>query len=402
MNMPQVSPHIMIVLGQRVSWPEMLTRTLETERLGFDGLYLVDHYFGRIDLDEPTHEGWTMLAALAPFTQRMRLGMMVSGNTYRNPAFLLKQAITVDHISGGRVDFGVGAGWQQREHEAYSFPLPPPKERIDRFQEALQIWEELQANDRTTFDGEHYQLLDAPFQPKSLQSPRLPLLIGSTGPRMMRLVARHADIWNVIGTPESGAALNARMDDLCQDIGRDPATLIRGVSPSLNLLESPEAFASGVAAYVEAGFQDICIPWPRVEAEVPVLREVARSILPSLQGRTVESPATKSAAPTLTPVIDAGTDSISIVVNTVAEEPSKRLLRFLAEHPEERFDGAKLQEHLGLESHEQVTRATIRIAAEFASQGLARPWNEAQSGYLMSREVAACIMQVVPGAPGTR
>src|SRR5690606_37468017 len=142
--------------------------------------------------------------------------MMVSGNTYRNPAFLLKQAITFDHISGGRVDFGVGAGWQQREHEAYGFPLPPPKERIDRFQEALEIWEELQANDRTTFEGEHYRLLDAPFQPKSLQSPRLPLLIGSTGPRMMRLVARHADIWNVIATPDDGATLNARMDTLCQ------------------------------------------------------------------------------------------------------------------------------------------------------------------------------------------
>ncbi len=400
--MPQDFPRIIIVLGQRVSWPEMLARTLETERLGFDGLYLVDHYFGRIDLDEPTHEGWTMLAALAPFTQRMRLGMMVSGNTYRNPAFLLKQAITVDHISGGRVDFGVGAGWQQREHEAYGFPLPPPKERIDRFQEALEIWDALQASDRTTFEGEHYQLLDAPFQPKSLQSPRLPLLIGSTGPRMMRLVARHADIWNVIATPEDGAALNARMDKLCQDIGRDPSTLIRGVSPSLNLLESPEAFASGVRAYVDAGFQDICMPWPRVEAEVPVLREVARTILPTLRGQPAPvSPVGKPSKPALTPVLEAGDSTIEAVVNAFNDEPAGRFLRFLATHPGERFAGAKLQEHLGLDAHKQVTRAAIAVAAAFANDGLDRPWEEAQSGYLMSRDVAARIMALIPGTPGS-
>ncbi len=399
--MTQAFPRIMIVLGQRVSWPEMLARTLETERLGFDGLYLVDHYFGRVDLDEPTHEGWTMLAALAPFTQRMRLGMMVSGNTYRNPAFLLKQAITVDHVSGGRVDFGVGAGWQQREHEAYGFPLPPAKERVDRFEEALQIWEELQANDRTTFEGEHYQLLDAPFQPKSLQSPRLPLLIGSTGPRMMRLVARYADLWNVIATPEDGAALNARMDDLCREIGRDPATLIRGVSPSLNLLESPEAFASGVQAYVDAGFQDICMPWPRLDAEVPVLREVARAVLPGLRGQAVASPVASGGKPALTPVLDAGDAALSSVVTAFGDEPSGRLLRFLATHPEERFDGARLQKHLGLDTHEQVTRAAIVVARAFANQDLDRPWEEAQSGYLMPRAVAARIMSLIPGMPGS-
>ena len=110
-----------IVLGQRASWPELLARTRETEALGFDGLFLVDHFYGLVDVGEPTHEGYTMLAALAPFTQRLRLGILVSGNTYRNPALLLKQAVTVDHISGGRVDFGVGAGWTEREHEAYGF-----------------------------------------------------------------------------------------------------------------------------------------------------------------------------------------------------------------------------------------------------------------------------------------
>ncbi len=110
-----------IVLGQRASWPELLARTRETEALGFDGLFLVDHFYGLFDVMHPTHEAYTMLAALAPFTQSLRLGVLVCGNTYRNPAFLLKQAVTVDHISGGRVDFGVGAGWTEREHEAYGW-----------------------------------------------------------------------------------------------------------------------------------------------------------------------------------------------------------------------------------------------------------------------------------------
>ena len=108
-----------VVLGQRLPFLEMLSRAREAEMLGFDGLFLVDHLFGRLDINEPTHEGYTMLAALAPFTSRLRLGLMVAGNTYSNPLFLLKQALTVDHISGGRVDFGVGAGWGEREHEAY-------------------------------------------------------------------------------------------------------------------------------------------------------------------------------------------------------------------------------------------------------------------------------------------
>ena len=183
---------------------ELLACTLETEALGFDGLFLVDHFYGLFDVMAPTHEAYTMLAALAPFTQRLRLGVLVCGNTYRNPAFLLKQAVSVDHISGGRVDFGVGAGWTEREHEAYGWPFPSARERVDRFAEALEIRDLLQSEERTTYEGKYYQILDAPFEPKPLQRPRMPLLIGGSGPRMLRLTARHADIWNVVGTPDAG------------------------------------------------------------------------------------------------------------------------------------------------------------------------------------------------------
>jgi F420-dependent oxidoreductase-like protein len=255
-----------IVLGQRASWPELLARTRETEALGFDGLFLVDHFYGLFDVMDPTHEAYTMLAALAPFTQSLRLGVMVCGNTYRNPAFLLKQAVTVDHISGGRVDFGVGAGWTEREHEAYGWPFPTARERVDRFAEALEIWDLLQLEERTTYEGQHYQIVDAPFEPKPLQRPRMPVLIGGSGPRMLRLAARHADIWNAVGTPDEGGALNQRLDAACVEEGRDPATLVRTISPRLNLLASGEAFVDGVAAYRAAGFRDIYLPWPRTES----------------------------------------------------------------------------------------------------------------------------------------
>ena len=376
-----------IVLGQRMSWPDLLARARETESLGFDGLFLVDHFYGLFDLDHPTHEAYTMLAAVAPFTQSIRLGIMVAGNTYRNPAFLLKQAITVDHISGGRVDFGVGAGWVEREHEAYGFDFPSAKERVDRFAEALEIWDSLQHKQRTTYDGVHYQLLDAPFQPKSLQPGGLPVLIGGSGPRMMRLIARHADIWNGIGTPEEVAELNKRIDEACAAEGRDPATLIRSVSPSINLLASPDAFREGTEAYHAAGFPQIYLPWPRVEAEVPVLRAVARDILPKLRNQSA-SASTGSTQPALEK-LETGNEKLArAAIGSLTDPAARRVLDCLIAHPDERLDGPALMSLTGLERHRDVTRAIVTLADAFAAQGLARPWNEAQRGYLVTAETA--------------
>jgi alkanesulfonate monooxygenase SsuD/methylene tetrahydromethanopterin reductase-like flavin-dependent oxidoreductase (luciferase family) len=272
-----------VVLGQRASWPELLRRAREVEAVGFDDFNVVDHFFGLRDVMEPTHEAYTILAALAPCTERVRLGVMVCGNTYRNPAFLLKQAVTVDHISNGRVDFGVGAGWLEREHETYGFELPPARERVERFAEALEIWDLLQRRERTTYDGGHYQLLDAPFEPKPVQQPRLPLLIGASGPRMLRLTAQWADNWNARGTPEEARGGNELLDAFCWEIGRDPATIVRSISPSLNFLASVEDFVRCVEAYRAAGFTDFRIPWPRTDAEYPVFQRVAREVIPVLR-----------------------------------------------------------------------------------------------------------------------
>jgi F420-dependent oxidoreductase-like protein len=380
-----------IVLGQRAPWPELLARARETEALGFDGLYLVDHFYGLVDVEDPTHEAYTMLAALAPFTQQVRLGILVCGNTYRNPAFLLKQAVTVDHVSGGRVDFGVGAGWVEREHEAYGFPFPSAKERVDRFAEALQIWDLLQSEERTTYEGAYYQLLDAPFAPKPLQQPRLPLLIGGSGPRMLRLAARHADIWNVVGVPDDVAAVNRRLDAACAAEGRDPASLARSVSPRINLLASADAFAEGVEAYRAAGFQDIYLPWPRTESELPVLRQVARDVLPGLRGRERDAEQERAGSQRLVELAFADESVIAEAYASVAEGLPRRLLDFLMTHPDERLDGAALVARLGLERHDEVTRAIATLAADLATHGIARPWNESQLGYLLPAERAVLL-----------
>ncbi len=271
-----------IVLGQRQPWDVLVERARIVESTGWDDFNLVDHFFGLFDVMEPTLEGYTALAALAPHTSRVRLGLMVAGNTYRNPVFLLKQAITVDQISGGRVDFGVGAGWTRREHEAYSWDFPSAKERVDRFAEALEVWDLLQTRDRTNYEGEFYQLYDAPFEPKSSQG-RLPVLIGGSKPRMLRLTARHADIWNAGGLVDDAAASNRQLDQFCSEIGRDPASLARSISPTANFFESPEAFERHFRSYREQGFSDFRLPWPRDEAQKAVFDQVVEELMPRLR-----------------------------------------------------------------------------------------------------------------------
>jgi alkanesulfonate monooxygenase SsuD/methylene tetrahydromethanopterin reductase-like flavin-dependent oxidoreductase (luciferase family) len=271
-----------IVLAQRATWPELARRARLIEELGFDTLDVVDHFYGSYDIMDPCHEAYTALAGIAAVTSRVRLGVMVAGNTYRNPAFHLKQAVTVDHISGGRMEFGVGAGWLEREHTAYGFDYPAAPERVERFTEAIEIWELLQQNEWTTFEGAHYQLIDAPFEPKPLQG-RLPLLIGTNGPRMMRLAARHADIWNAIGTPDDLHPLNDMFTAMCLAQGRDPATILRSVCPRVDMLASPEDFVTHATAYLDAGFTDFQIPWPRTDHQYAVMHQAARACIPLLR-----------------------------------------------------------------------------------------------------------------------
>jgi alkanesulfonate monooxygenase SsuD/methylene tetrahydromethanopterin reductase-like flavin-dependent oxidoreductase (luciferase family) len=215
-------------LGQ--PWADVLAVATHAEATGWDGVYAADHFMGDGEAAggrvTPMLEATAALAALAQATGRVRLGSLVFGITYRHPAVLAKWAATTDHISGGRLLLGVGAGWQLNEHEQYGIQLGPPGERIDRFVEALEVLRGLLREPATTVDGDHYQLRDALAEPKPLQDP-LPILIGGRGDRMLGVVAAHADEWNMWASPEAFAERSAALDARCAAGGRDPAEIAR-------------------------------------------------------------------------------------------------------------------------------------------------------------------------------
>jgi F420-dependent oxidoreductase-like protein len=223
------------------SWADMLATAQHAERTGWDGIYVADHFLPSIGDDSgPTHECWGLLAGLAAAVPRVRLGTLVCGNTYRHPAVLANQAATVDQISGGRVVLGLGAGWQENEHEAYGIELPRPGPRLDMLEEACQVVKGLLTQDRTSFAGTYYQLEKAPCEPKPVQDP-LPVLIGGGGEkRTLRIAARFADEWNVWGTPELLAQKGGVLDRHCADVGRDPRAIQRSTQALLFMSDNQE------------------------------------------------------------------------------------------------------------------------------------------------------------------
>ncbi len=208
-------------------WQEIVEQWVWLEEIGFDSLWLADHYVPPFKLDGPIFEAWTLLGGLALATKRVRLGVLVSCNTFRHPPLVAKEAVTIDHISDGRLEFGLGAGWFVPEHEMFGIPFPANKELVERFREAVEICHLLFTQDITTYEGQYYQLHDAPFRPAPLQQPRIPFTLGAHGPRMMRIVARYADRWNSNGSVAEMAVRNQMLDEACAEIGRDPREILR-------------------------------------------------------------------------------------------------------------------------------------------------------------------------------
>lgn len=198
------------------------------ERTGWDGLWYADHFMPNAeDTSAPWPEAWITLAALGANVPRLRLGTLVTGNTYRHPAVLAKMAATLDHITGGRVVLGIGSGWQENEHKQYGLPFYTVAERLKRLDEACQVIQSLFSEPKSNFDGEYYQLTDASLEPKPVQSP-LPLLIGGGGEQVtLKITARYANEWNVWGTVETLRHKMAILDKHCADVGRDPASIKR-------------------------------------------------------------------------------------------------------------------------------------------------------------------------------
>ncbi len=262
----------------RQPWEDLFDVARHVEATGWDGIWVADHFMPAVPpLEIPVQECWTTLGGLATAVPRVRLGSLVVGNTYRHPAVVANMAATVDHMSGGRMVLGLGAGWQLNEHEVYGIPLPPVGERLARLEEACAVIKGLLGQARTTFAGRYYSITDAPLEPRPIQA-NLPLLIGGGGERVtLRIAARWADEWNTWGDPDYLAQKATVLDRWCEDVGRDPKSIQRSaqaiVEPDAPGVEtrpyslghpriggSVEQLRDFVGRYGEAGIDEFIVP----------------------------------------------------------------------------------------------------------------------------------------------
>jgi F420-dependent oxidoreductase-like protein len=227
-RLPAVQVALMIEGQEGVTWEQWCALAHACEEHGIDTLFRSDHYISQTDEDgNVAHDAWTTIAALAARTSTLRFGTLVSPATFRFPALLANAAATADHVSGGRIELGLGAGWMEREHRAFGFPFPETPVRIAMFAEQLEIVHRLWTESHVDFRGEHYTLENAPGLPKPVQRPRPPIIVGGSGKRgTAEPAARFADEYNTPFTsPEEFAEARAEVRDACERIGRDPSTM---------------------------------------------------------------------------------------------------------------------------------------------------------------------------------
>ena len=222
------------------SWEEVRDLAEYGDRQGWHCLWYADHFMPNSEvgevLDGNVYECWSVIAAVAAVTKTLRIGSLVSPTTVRHPAVLANTAATIDRISGGRLVLGIGAGWQVNEHNAYGIDLLSGKDRVDRFEEAIQIIKSLLNEPRTSFAGKHFSITDAPCQPTTVQNP-LPLMVGTGGPRMQKISARHADEWNTWGHVETASRVIDTFRTASDSVGRDPDTVHKSVQAMFFLAE---------------------------------------------------------------------------------------------------------------------------------------------------------------------
>ena len=264
---------------QNTTYAEMLSVWQAADDIDvFESGWTFDHFYPIFsDPAGPCLEGWTTLAALAQATTRLRIGVLVTGNPYRHPAVLANMAATLDVISNGRLELGIGAGWNQEEADAYGIDLPPIRERMDRFDEACDVIVSLLTNRTTTYKGEHYQLNDAYCEPKPVQQPHPPIVIGGSGrTRTLRTAARVAQHWNFVGGPVTEyVELKGVLAEHCAALGRDPSEIMT----SAHLRMDPanvSGLADEVAAFKDAGLDlgIVYIPPPHSPAILEPLADL--------------------------------------------------------------------------------------------------------------------------------
>ncbi len=270
---------------QNTTYQDMLRVWLEADEVPtIEHAWLFDHFMplGN-DPTGPCLEGWTLLSAYAALTKRLRVGLMVTGNTYRHPAVLANMAATVDIISNGRLDFGIGAGWNELEHTAYGIPLYEPAERIKRMGEACEVFRLLWTETTSDFNGNYYQLKGAYCEPKPIQKPYPPITIGGGGEQLtLRMVAKYADIWNMpAASIEVFKHKSEVLDEHCAKIGRDPSTIERSIQVMVNPNDMQSTITS-VQSFIDIGVTHIVLnlrpPYPE-----GIAHRLAQEVIEPLQ-----------------------------------------------------------------------------------------------------------------------
>ena len=314
---------LMIEGQQGVTWKRWLALAEAAERLGFEGLFRSDHYFSSGGVGgRGSTDAWGLLAALAARTERIRLGTLVSPVTFRLPSVLAKNAATVDEVSGGRVEIGMGAGWWTEEHTQFGIPFPPTRERFEMLEEQLEIVHRLLTEDRFSFEGTHYSLADAECFPKPVQRPRPPIVVGGkkVGTWMQRLIGAWADEFNTVGgSPDEVRERFGRARDGVAAAGRDPDTLVtsmmtwcfvaptedeyvakleraRSLDPTAGpfdeyradieadcIVGTPERAAETLSKYAAAGVQRIMLNHELYD-DIEMLELLATQVFPKVEG----------------------------------------------------------------------------------------------------------------------
>jgi F420-dependent oxidoreductase-like protein len=263
-------------------WADTLALAQHAETVGLHGVWVCDHFMpyvgGGRPAAGPVLEGWTVLTAIAARTTRIRLGPLVLGASYRHPAVVAKMAATLDHVSGGRLTLGLGAGWQPNEHTAYGIELLPAPVRLARFAEYVAAIRSLLREPCTSLDGEWFQLTDATCDPPPVQRP-LPLLVGGGGEqRTMRVAALHADAWHTWATPAELARKNAVLDQRCAEVGRDPSAITRVTGDVLEPDEPTSAVQARLTGYAAAGADEFVLRDHSAQALPDALKSVDRLV----------------------------------------------------------------------------------------------------------------------------
>lgn len=283
-----------ILTIQDQPWPDIVDEWRWLEELGIDSLWTADHFVSPIDANANWFEGWTLLAALAAATTRARIGTLVSSMTLRTPPLMVRQAVTIDHVSGGRMELGIGAGRVVNDHLMTGVPVWSPDERVRRFAEWVEMTKLLLHESPATYEGEFYRCEGALMAPRPI-SGSIPLVVGAVGPRMIAIAARFADVWNTLGnregTPEQAyedtRARVARFDEQCAVAGRDASSVRRSfLAFSKYIPDEPwaseQAFVDFVERYAALGFDEIIFDAPTAELR-PKFEEIVAATLPGIQ-----------------------------------------------------------------------------------------------------------------------